>query len=48
LARSHRKRQRWLGRRSWSAKIPHRVSIRERPDRPYTNIAVTRGKVALP
>ena len=32
LARSHRKRQRWLGRRSWSAKIPHRVSIRERPD----------------
>jgi transposase, IS30 family len=32
LARSHRKRQRWLGRRNWKAKIPHWVSIRLRPD----------------
>jgi IS30 family transposase len=32
LPRSHKKRYHWLGRRSWSAKIPHRVSIRQRPD----------------
>jgi IS30 family transposase len=32
LPRSHKKRYRWLGRRSWSVKIPHRVSIRERPE----------------
>jgi transposase, IS30 family len=31
LARSHRKRRRWLGRRSRPVKIPHRVSIRHRP-----------------
>ena len=29
--RSHRKRRRWLGRRSRSVKIPNRVSIRHRP-----------------
>jgi transposase, IS30 family len=32
LPRSHKKRRRWLGRRSCSAKIPRRVSIRERPE----------------
>jgi IS30 family transposase len=32
LPRSHKKRKRWLGRRSWSVKIPRRVSIRERPE----------------
>jgi IS30 family transposase len=31
LPRSHRKRRHWLGRRSKSVKIPHRVSIRHRP-----------------
>jgi IS30 family transposase len=31
LPRRHRKRRRWLGRRSRSVKIPHRVSIRHRP-----------------
>jgi IS30 family transposase len=31
LPRRHRKRRRWLGRRSRSAKIPNRVSIRHRP-----------------
>jgi transposase, IS30 family len=32
LPRSHKRRNRWLGRRRWSVKIPHRVSIRERPE----------------
>jgi IS30 family transposase len=32
LPRCHKKRRRWLGRRSWSVKIPSRVSIRERPE----------------
>lgn len=32
LPRSHKKRYRCLGRRSWSVKIPHRVSIRKRPE----------------
>jgi transposase, IS30 family len=32
LPRSHRKRRRWLGRKSRPVKIPHRVSIRERPE----------------
>jgi transposase, IS30 family len=32
LPRSHRRRKRWLGRRSWLVKIPHRVSIRKRPE----------------
>jgi len=32
LPRSHKKRRRWLGRRSWAVKIPRRVSIRERPE----------------
>jgi transposase, IS30 family len=31
LPRGHRKRRRWLGRRSRSVKIPNRVSIRHRP-----------------
>jgi transposase, IS30 family len=31
LPRSHRKRSRWLGRRSRSVQIPNRVSIRHRP-----------------
>src|SRR5918992_2467980 len=31
LPRSHKKRRRWLGRRSRSVHIPHRVSIRHRP-----------------
>jgi IS30 family transposase len=31
LPRSHKKRYRWLGRRSFSVKIPHRMSIRHRP-----------------
>jgi transposase, IS30 family len=31
LPRRHRKRRRWLGRRSRSTKIPNRVSIRHRP-----------------
>jgi IS30 family transposase len=31
LPRRHRKRRRWLGRRSRSVKIPHRLSIRHRP-----------------
>jgi transposase, IS30 family len=31
LPRRHRKRRRWLGRRSRSIKIPHRLSIRHRP-----------------
>jgi IS30 family transposase len=31
LPRRHRKRRRWLGRRSRSVKIPNRVSIRHRP-----------------
>jgi transposase, IS30 family len=31
LPRKHRKRRRWLGRRSRSVQIPHRVSIRHRP-----------------
>jgi IS30 family transposase len=31
LPRRHRKRRRWLGRRSRSVQIPHRVSIRHRP-----------------
>jgi transposase, IS30 family len=31
LPRRHRKRRRWLGRRSRSAQIPNRVSIRHRP-----------------
>ena len=31
LPRRHRKRRRWLGRRSRPVKIPHRVSIRHRP-----------------
>jgi transposase, IS30 family len=31
LPRSHRKRRRWLGRRSRSVQIPNRVSIRHRP-----------------
>jgi transposase, IS30 family len=31
LPRGHQKRRRWLGRRSRSAKIPNRVSIRHRP-----------------
>ncbi len=32
LPRSHKKRRRWLGRRHWSVKIPHRLSIRQRPE----------------
>src|SRR6266487_622995 len=32
LPRSHKKRRRWLGRRSQSTKIPHRLSIRYRPE----------------
>jgi len=32
LPRNHKKRRRWLGRRHWSVKIPHRISIRERPE----------------
>jgi IS30 family transposase len=32
LPRSHKKRKRWLGRRSWSVKIPHRVSIHKRSE----------------
>jgi IS30 family transposase len=31
LPRGHRKRRRWLGRRSRSVKIPNRVSLRHRP-----------------
>jgi len=31
LPRSHKKRRRWLGRRSRSVQIPNRVSIRQRP-----------------
>jgi IS30 family transposase len=31
LPRRHRKRRRWLGRRSRSVQIPHRVSLRHRP-----------------
>ena len=31
LPRRHRKRRRWLGRRSRSVKIPNRVSVRHRP-----------------
>ena len=31
LPRQHRKRRRWLGRRSRPVQIPHRVSIRHRP-----------------
>jgi transposase, IS30 family len=33
LPRRHRKRRRWLGRKSRPVKIPNRVSIRERPER---------------
>jgi IS30 family transposase len=33
LPRSHKKRYRWLGRRSWSVKIPHRISIAD----PYSS-----------
>ena len=32
LPRHHRRRRRWLGRKSRSVKIPNRVSIRERPE----------------
>jgi IS30 family transposase len=32
LPRSHKKRYRWLGRRSWSVKISHRVSIHKRSE----------------
>ena len=32
LPRRHRKRRRWLGRKSRPVKIPNRVSIRERPE----------------
>jgi IS30 family transposase len=32
LPRRHKKRRRWLGRKSQTIKIPHRVSIRYRPD----------------
>jgi transposase, IS30 family len=32
LPRQHRKRKRWLGRRSFTAKIPQRISIRHRPE----------------
>lgn len=31
LPRGHKKRRRWLGRKSRAVKIPHRVSIRHRP-----------------
>ena len=32
LPRQHRRRRRWLGRKSRPVKIPNRVSIRERPE----------------
>jgi len=32
LPRSHKKRRRWLGRKSRSVKIPYRISIRNRPE----------------